>query len=99
MTAWRHVQRANRARTETLDNQLPVPSTSSSEVLDTCDIFQALDSFCQFPSDLPSALVGRHFERDENELENESTTSDHDILEPSDVESSMSLSSDDSATW
>ena len=34
MTAWRHVQRANRATTETLDNQLPVPSTSSSEVLD-----------------------------------------------------------------
>ena len=34
MTAWRHVQRANRATTETLDNKLPVPSTSSSEVLD-----------------------------------------------------------------
>lgn len=51
MTAWRHVQRANRARTETLNNQLPVPSNSSSKILDTCDVFQASNSFCEFPSD------------------------------------------------
>ncbi|KAL9965988.1 hypothetical protein ACROYT_G023992 [Oculina patagonica] len=96
MTAWRHTQRANRARTETLDNQLLVPSTSSSEKSDTCDVvFQASYSFCESPSDLPSALAGRHYESDENEFENESTTSDHEI--PSDEESSMSLSSDDNA--
>lgn len=97
MTASRHTQRANRARTETLDNQLLIPSTSSSEKSDTCDVvFQASYSFCEFPSDLLSALAGRHYESDENELVNESTTSDHEI--PSDVESSMSLSSDDNAT-
>ncbi|KAL9978534.1 hypothetical protein ACROYT_G016061 [Oculina patagonica] len=96
MTAWRHTHRANRARTETLDNQLLVPSTSSSEKSDTCDVvFQASYSFCESPSDLPSALAGRHYESDENEFENESTTSDHEI--PSDEESSMSLSSDDNA--
>ena len=101
MTAWRHIQRANRAATETLDNQLPVPSTYSSEqseVLDTCDVFQASDSFCEFPSNLPLASVGRHYERDENEFENESTASDHEILGASDGEISMSLSSDDNAT-
>ena len=97
MTAWRHVQRASRARAETLDNQLLVPaSNSSSEILDTCDVFHASDSFCEFPSDSPSALVGRHYERDENELENESTTCDHDILGPSDGESST-CNSDDSS--
>ena len=98
MTAWRHTQRANRARTETLDNQLLIPSTSSSEKSDTCDVvFQASYSFCEFPSDLPSALAGRHYESDENELENESTTSDHEI--PSDEESSMSLSSHDGSSY
>ena len=98
MTAWRHVRRANRARTETLDNQLAVPYTSSSEILDTCDVFQASDSFCEFPSDLQLASVGRHYERDENEFENESATFDHEILGASDGEVSMSLSSDDNAT-
>ena len=60
--------------------------------------FQASDSFCEFPSNLPLALVGRHYERDENEFENESTASDHEILGASDGEISMSLSSDENAT-
>ena len=81
MTAWRHARRANTARTENSDSQLPMPSTSSTEISDACDVeFEASSSFCEFPSDLPSALLaGRQYELGENVSENESTASDHEM--------------------
>lgn len=82
MTAWRHTRRANTTRMENSDSQLPIPSTSSTEISDARDVeFEASSSFCKIPSDLPSALVaGRQYQLDENVLENESTAcDDHEI--------------------
>lgn len=103
MTAWRHLQRTRRARGETLDDQLVFPSTSSSDISDTCEsdhlsssgsvgeVFQASDSFCEFPSDTPSAMAGTPYESGEDEIENESTASEI----PGDAESFMCMSSSD----
>lgn len=97
MTAWRYAPRANTARTENSDSQLLMPSTSSTVISDACDIeFEASSSFCEIPSDLPSAvLAGRQYELGENVLENESTASDHEM--PIGLHDNSACPSDDSS--
>lgn len=95
MTAWRHLQRANKARTETLNGVVVIPTSSSSGISDTCDsvdqsssveVFQASDSYFEFSSALPSAFAARPFESGEDESENEDSTSEI----PSDAQSLLS---------
>ena len=67
MTAWRHARGANNARTENSDSQLPMPSTFSTEISDVWHVEFEASSFCEIPSDLPSALLaGRQYELGEN---------------------------------
>ena len=66
MTAWRHLQRVE-AKSEHLENEAAIPSSSTFEVFDTCEsgtsssvplaAFGASDSYHQFPSSSSSALA------------------------------------------
>ena len=103
MTAWRHLQWAEQAKSEHLEDEAAIPSNSSFEVFDSCQsgtssseplaAFGASDSYHEFPSSSSSAFAARPCGSDEEDLENEMTFSDGDR----DLESDMHMSSDNAS--
>lgn len=94
MTARRHLQRASTARQETLEERTCESDQPSASGLNVGVVFQASDSYCEFSSDLPSALAGQPTDSEEGGSENSSIASEI----PSDTESFMEMSSDGNAS-